>query len=87
MADREVTKIGKNEDGDITILCNSQAIWSPKNKYIAILEIEADVHRYFIKSGDDEIDIHVVNDLIKGKYLRTDVDKTISNNLNDLPDC
>jgi hypothetical protein len=68
-------------------LCNSSAIWSPKNKYIAILEIEANVHRYFVKVGNDEVDIQVVNDLIKGKYLRTDPDKTTSNNLNELPDC
>ena len=87
MSDREVTKTGKNKDGDITILGNSSAIWSPKYKSMAILEIEANVHRYFVKIGDDKVDIQVVNDLINGKYLRTDLDKTTSNNLNDLPDC
>lgn len=34
-----------------------------------------------------EVDIQVVNDLQKGKYLRTDPDKTLVNNLDYLPDC
>lgn len=54
---------------------------------MAILEIEENIHRYFIRVGKDEVDIHVINDRLKGKYLRTDPDKTKRNNLNDLPDC
>ena len=53
---------------------------------MAILEIEENIHRYFVNVDNKEIDIHVVNDLLKNKYLRTDPDKTTSNNLDDLPD-
>ena len=87
MADREVNRTSKDNDGDIAALCNSSTLWSPKLKSMAILEIEENIHRYFVKVGDNEVDIHVVNDPLKGKYLRTDPDKTTSNNLDDLPDC
>ncbi len=87
MADREVTQSMKSEKGDTIALCNSNAIWSPKLKSMAILEIEESIHRYFIKIDDVEVEIHVVNDRLKGKYLRTDPDKTTNNNLDDLPDC
>jgi len=87
MADREVKRTRKAKDGDITALCNSSTLWSPKLKSMAILEIEENIHRYFVKVGDDEVDIHVVNDRLKGKYLRTDPDETTGNNLDDLPDC
>ncbi len=86
MADREVTHTIKSKKGDISALCNSTAIWNPKLKSMAILEIEDNIHRYFVKIEDDEVDIHVVTDRLKGKYLRTDPDKTTSNNLHDLPD-
>jgi hypothetical protein len=85
MADREVTQSMKSEKGDIIALCNSRAIWSPKLKSMAILEIEESIHRYFVKIDDVEVDIHVVKDRLKGKYLRTDPDKTKKNNLDDLP--
>ncbi len=87
MANREVTQSMKAKKGDIIALCNSQAIWSPKLKSMAILEIEENIHRYFVKVDDTEVDIHVVNDRLKGKYLRTDPDKTTTNNLQNLPDC
>ena len=86
MADREVTQTLKSEKGDIIALCNSRAIWSPKLKSMAILEIEENIHRYFVNVGDDEIEIHVIYDPYKGKYLRTDPDKSTSNNLENLPD-
>ena len=87
MADREVTRTRKDKDGDIVALCNSKEVWSPKLKSMAILEIEEKIHRYFVKVDREEVDIHVVNDRLKGKYLRTDPDKTTINNLDDLPDC
>lgn len=87
MANREVTGTRKDSDGDIVALCNSNAIWSTKLKSMAILEIEEDIHRYFIKIDNKEVEIHVVNDRLKGKYLRTDPAKTVKNNLDDLPDC
>lgn len=87
LADRQVTKTKKDKNGDITALCNSGAVWSPKFKSMAILEIEENIHRYFVIVDTKEIDIHVVNDLLRGKYLRTDKDAKTKNNLDDLPDC
>ena len=87
MADREVKKTSKSKNRDIVVLCNSTALWSPKLKSMAILEIEENIHRYFVKVDNKEVDIQVVNDPLKGKYLRTDPVKTTSNNLNDLPEC
>jgi len=37
--------------------------------------------------GLDRVDIEVVDDDEKGKYLRTDPDETTENNLDNLPDC
>lgn len=87
MIDRQVTRSKKDNDGDITALCNPTEWWSPRQKVDAINDIENKTHRYFVKDGLKEVDIHVVNDSIKGKYLRTDPDKTTRNNLDDLPDC
>ncbi len=87
MARRKVTKTRKDSDGDITALCNPSYIWSPCYKSDAIRDIESKTHSYYVVSGSQEVDIHVVNDPDKGKYLRTDRDKTSSNNLDDLPDC
>lgn len=87
MIDRKVTKSGKDNDGDITALCNPDVWWSPRQKADAISDIESGSYRYFVKVSNNEVDIHVVDDPNKGKYLRTDPDKTTSNNLDDLPDC
>ncbi len=88
MARRQVTKTRKDIDGDITALCNPSEYWSPRAKADAISDIESNTHSYYVMvSNSQEVDIHVVNDPNKGKYLRTDPDKTSSNNLDDLPDC
>ena len=87
MVDREVKQTRKNKDGDITLLCNPMALWSPKRKDFAILEIEENIHRYFVKIENEKVYINVVYDPLKGKYMRTDPDKTQKNNLDDLPDC
>ncbi len=87
MIDREVKRSKKNDDGDITALCNPTEWWSPRQKADAINDIENNTYRYFVDDGTNVISIHVVNDSIKGKYLRTDPDKTTRNNLDDLPDC
>lgn len=86
MADRRVTKSKKDEDGDITVLCNDAASWSPRHKRDAIADIDSRVHRYFVDLGRNEVDVIVVDDP-GGKYLRTDPDKSTKNNLDDLPDC
>lgn len=83
---RRVTNSRKNNDGDITALCNPGNSWSPRYKQDAINDIETSVHSYFVIANGKEVDIHVVNGLT-GKYLRTDRDETSNNNLDDLPDC
>lgn len=85
MADRKVTRTGKNNDGDITSLCSDE-FWSPRKKADAISDIETKTHSYYVMSGTKRVDIHVVKGTT-GKYLRTDPDATSKNNLDDLPDC
>ncbi len=87
MADRAVRKTGKNKDGDITRLCNDGDWWSPRSKADAIADIESGAHTYYVPWTSGRTEIRVVNDSVKGKYLRTDRDNTTRNNLDDLPDC
>jgi hypothetical protein len=89
MADRQVTKTGKDNDGDITSLCNDGSAWSPVPKSQAISDIEGNVHTYHVQWPNARTEIKVVHDpsVNGGKYLRTDRDSTSSNNLDDLPDC
>lgn len=86
MAHRHVTHSGKDDDGDITRLCNPPEAWSPRSKADAIADIETNTHSYFVSGFVGEVRIRVVNGPT-GKYLRTDPDKTESNNLDDLDDC
>lgn len=84
---RYVTKTGKDEDGDITKLCNDDAAWSPRLSEDAIGDIESGGHEYWVSwPGEEETEIHVVRGVTR-KYLRTDRDDTSANNLDDLPDC
>ncbi|HEV7667077.1 MAG TPA: DUF3892 domain-containing protein [Thermoanaerobaculia bacterium] len=84
---RRVLATGKDKDGDITSLCNSHKAWSPRKKAAAISDIEGGKISYFVKVGDNEVGVHVVNDAKKGKYLRTNQDSTGKDNLDNLPDC
>ncbi|RMB08185.1 DUF3892 domain-containing protein [Eilatimonas milleporae] len=86
MADRPVSRTGKDSDGDITSLCNPGDFWSPRKKDDAINDIESGVHTYYVPWTSGRTPIRVVNGA-SGKYLRTDRDQTDRNNLNDLPDC
>jgi hypothetical protein len=87
MAERQVTKTGKDKSGDITTLCNSGAAWSPRAKSDAIRDIETGSATYFVSWPDGRrTEVRVVNGST-GKYLRTDWDTTTRNNLVDLPDC
>ena len=86
MADRHVTHTGKDEDGDITKLCNPGQNWSPRPKQGAIADIESRIHTYYVQSSRGRSNIHVVNGPT-GKYLRTDPDGEAGNNLDELPDC
>jgi hypothetical protein len=87
MADRQVFATRKNDQGDITALCNRNDSWSPRSKEDAVLDIESEIHSYYVIISSSRVNIHVVNDPRKGKYLRTDPDKTTINNLDTLPDC
>lgn len=86
MADRAVTKTGKDRDGDITKLCYPAASWSPRSKQDAIYDIESRTHTYYVPWPEGRTEIRVVRGP-SGKYLRTDRDNTTRNNLDDLPDC
>ena len=87
MAKRYVRQTGKNNQGDITRLCNSGQAWSPRSKADAISDIENGIHEYWVNwLNSPETRIRVVNGS-SGKYLRTDRDTTTRNNLDDLPDC
>lgn len=84
---RDVTRTGKDTDGDITKLCLPGAAWSPRLKADAINDIESGTVDYYVPWSDGtRTKIHVVNGPT-GKYLRTDKDSTTRNNLDDLEDC
>lgn len=87
MADRRVTASGKDNDGDITQLCNGDFTWSPKSKTDAISEIENKTHTYYVKDDQGRrADVHVAGSW-PNKYLRTDPDSSCSNNLDNLKKC
>ena len=84
MTDRKVTGTGKDADGDITSLCGS---WGAVGKTAAIIEIEAGLNRYYVGGASGSpVDVIVVNG-DTGKYLRTDPDRSVADNLGELPDC
>jgi hypothetical protein len=87
MADRRVTKSRKNSEGDITALCNTGEVWSPRRKQDVIFDIETGAHTYHVLWSDlVKTSIRVVHGA-SGKYLRTDKDNSVRNNLDNLPDC
>lgn len=86
MADRRVTKTGKDADGDITSLCHPGMSWSPRKKREAIADIEDDIHRYYVNEAGYETDVRVITRGSK-KHLQTSSDSTSKNNLDNLPDC
>lgn len=87
MADRQVTASGKDKDGDITKLCKSGKVWSPRQKVDAIRDIENSLHTYYVQqAGAPRVNITVVNGTT-GKYLRSTADKSSKNNLDNLPNC
>ena len=85
MVKRQVTHTRKDEDGDITALCNPGASWSPRDKADAINDIEKGEHQYVVSVASPEVNINVVKGQT-GKYLRSIPDSTSPNNLDNLPD-
>jgi hypothetical protein len=87
MIDRAVIRSKKDRNGDILGLCNPNEYWSPRSKSDVIYEIESGKVRYYVPWTDGiKTIINVVNGS-NGKYLRTDKDNTVRNNLDDLLDC
>lgn len=88
MALRRVTNAKKDSNGIIAI----GGHWIPRSRSLvwirketAINHIDQGTHAYFIRIGQLEVDIEVV-DGWNGPYLRTHRDQTERNNLLDLPD-
>jgi hypothetical protein len=90
---KKVTNTKKAREGDILTLCNPGQFWSPVSKEEAIKEIERSGKPYSVNSpyftevAGIRSSIVVMDDRLRGKYLRTDPDKTSKNNLEALPDC
>lgn len=84
MADRRVTKTGKDDDGDITKLCGSS--WS-RSKALAIDDIETGNHSYYVNEAGYRTNVHVYTGAYGIKHLRTTADPASKNNLDNLPPC
>ena len=87
MADRRVTKSGKDRDGDITSLCNPGESWTPRSKADAISDIENKTHTYYVNEAGYRSEVRVYRGDYGKKHLRTDADRTSKNNLDNLPNC
>lgn len=87
MAERRVTASGKDDDDDITSLCNDGEFWSPCAKADAIRDIERGTHEYYTldRAGNRAV-VYVVMRNGK-KHLTTSPDGSTANNLDNLPDC
>lgn len=83
MADRRVRQTGKDDDGDITSLCNDGEWWSPRAKALAVTDINVGTHTYYVKEDGERANVIVTKD----GHLKTEPDATTANNLDNLPDC
>lgn len=86
MSDRRITATRKDDDGDITHVCNSKETWGPRASSLVITDIEAGTYTYYVENGAGRSDVNVVQGTNK-KFLRTDPNGKCSDNLDDLPDC
>ncbi len=86
MAAINVQVTRKDNGGNITHLCNFNEFRSPRHKNDVILEIERNLHSYYIFIAGKTIDNYVI-DSPSGKYPRTDPDKTERNKLDELSNC
>ena len=83
MAERRVTRTGKDDDGDITSLAGA---WGSRSKSDAISDIESKSHHYYVQDGQGEqADVYVYS-TSTGKHLRTDPNSSCADNLESLPD-
>ena len=86
MTDRAVRQSRKDAHGNITALGDAGEAWSPRASANVIADIEYGIQTYFVPWSIGRTEIKVVNGP-RGKYLRTDRDNTLKNNLDDLPSC
>lgn len=87
MVMRTVTGASKDKDGDIIKICGSEPTPFSVLKDEAIQDIENKKHSYRVgKTLLTSVNIHVVT-AAGVKFLRTDPDLKITNNLDELPSC
>lgn len=79
---RQVTRTGKDRDGDITSLCGS---FGSVAKPVAISQIESKQYEYWT-NGSNRAVVYVKKHPSGRKYLTTARDETRRNNLDHLPD-
>ena len=84
MAGRRVIWTDKDRDGDITAL---RGMWGRATGAEATRHIDNGTHAYYVMMIDGSRVEVVVVDGPSGRYLRTDPDETLWNNLSDLPRC
>ena len=84
MANRRVTRTGKDRDTDITALCGA---WGRTAKAMAIFQIETGTHTYFVQDSYSRTAVVQVVNGRTGKYLRSDPNSSCSDNLDSLPNC
>lgn len=87
MADRRVNTTGKNDSGDIIMLCNSAEYWLFEHIKDAIRHIEEGIHSYYVLEAGYRSEVSVYTDEHGNKHLRTTADVSSANNLCNLPDC
>ena len=81
MADRRVTRLGKDRNGDMLSLCGA---WGSTPKTTAIHEIDYRTHRYYAQDGPGRQATVRVYQSGGRKHLRTDANTTCSDNLDSL---
>ena len=83
MANRHVTRSGKDRDGDITALCGN---FGRVPKIDAIRDIHTGIHVYYTEVNGRRANVRVVT--VNGvQHLTTNPDGYKPNNLDNLPDC
>ncbi|MBL0690837.1 MAG: DUF3892 domain-containing protein [SAR324 cluster bacterium] len=87
MIERLVTHTQKDEDGDIIRIGNKNEQWA-FTVYQAIYQIKNNKCLYYSRHPTCSVmsEVIVVNDRVKGEYLRTASDGHTENNLDNLPD-
>ena len=86
VGNRYVSRTGKDEANEITLLCSPGAYWSPKTRQAAIRQIEAGSHRYWISQEGVTVLIEVAEGP-RGKILHAKGRTGSVNGLRDLPNC